>query len=438
MRKMFRKFIGLAGIASVLSLGVIGLEANAVTDPCLNDSSTAGCESPLYRDNTTQLVSGRNSTSSTPGDNVNDPEAAPTPVPPIDTPGDANWGNLKYMKGANVSIFDWSLPQVSSDLSGINANTVTLPIMVDIPSLTSSTFEMDQANFGRFVDAGKRLKKFGYSVVLEPFPYIDDGMGIETGWQPCDWSVPNSPSCTEFKDNWSSIVLQLTEAAQENGFYGVYIGSNFEQFEAVPAVSVFYSNLIDEMKAPVSEGGKGYEGQVIYRTNWWFSNEQLASKKTVQFFQDIDILAIAAYFEVTENHVATTTELKDFIVNGTNVWNRGQKLADQIEELHQSSGKPIIFGELGIIHYWGFFDMPWAFQPTESYQTFSDEAQRNWYQAWIETMNNYDWFYGWSIFAIGTGGTTNYQPVGEASLYLRTLNAQGNPAFWGIFQGWFK
>lgn len=314
--------------------------------------------------------------------------------------------------GANNSgdISAWNATPTSAlaDVKAMNLNTVSIPIRVNIPSLNSNEATIDQTSADNAIAISKAMIKNGIKVIIEPYPFIDNGNGVETALQPTNKET--------FMSNWSAAVMGIATQVKDLDVKGLYIGSNFTNLEDQ---SNAFDTLISNLR-PI------FKGKLIYRTNWWYNatwdeatTKAFEEKKKTPFFKNVDMLSIAAYFEISDPDTMNVDELKALLYK-TNVYNREQNVIGQIEDLHNETGKPIMFGEMGITNYVGAMAKPYAFQFGEGAQK-NDKIQSVWYQAWIETMNQYDWFKGYSIFAIGDKASEFY-PNADAQQTLKNIN----------------
>lgn len=316
--------------------------------------------------------------------------------------------DVGHNNAGDISAWNATPTSALADVKAMNLNTVSIPIRVNIPSITSTEATVDQASADNAVAITKTMIANGIKVIIEPYPFIDNGAGIETALQPTDEAA--------FMTNWSKAVTDIASQVKGLDVKGMYIGSNFTNLEDQ---SDAFDKLINELR-PI------FKGKIIYRTNWWYNatwdaatTQAFEEKKQTPFFKNVDMLSIAAYFEVSDPDVMDVNKLKAQLSN-TSIYNRGQNIVGQIEDLHKATGKPIMFGEMGITNYVGAMAKPYAFQFGDN-ATKNDMIQSVWYQAWIETMNQYDWFKGYSVFAIGDKSSEFY-PNAKAQETLKTLN----------------
>lgn len=313
-----------------------------------------------------------------------------------------------HNNSGDISAWNSTPTSALADVKAMNLNTVSIPIHVNIPSITSNEATVDQDSAANAIAITKTMIANGVKVIIEPYPFINNGAGVETDLQPTNKAA--------FMANWSKAVTDIASQVKGLDVKGMYIGSNFVNLEDQ---SDAFDGLINELR-PI------FKGKLIYRTNWWYNatwdaptTQAFEEKKQTPFFKNVDMLSIAAYFEVSDPDEMDVNKLKAQLSN-TSIYNRGQNIVGQIEDLHKATGKPIMFGEMGITNYVGAMAKPYAFQFGAN-AAKNDMIQSVWYQAWIETMNQYDWFKGYSVFAIGDKSSEFY-PNAKAQETLKTLN----------------
>ena len=141
---------------------------------------------------------------------------------------------------------------------------------------------------------------------------------------------------------------------------------------------------------------ENFSGTITYAADW--SNYQ-----NVTFWQALDYIGIDGYFELTEKNDPTLNELME----GWNRWKPG------IEQIHNLTGKPIIFTEIGYRSIDGCNRQPWNWQ---RHGRIDLQEQADCYEAAFKTFYNEPWFYGfywwmwWPDPDIGGSNDDSYTP----------------------------
>ncbi|EKD29442.1 MAG: hypothetical protein ACD_78C00412G0002 [uncultured bacterium (gcode 4)] len=317
------------------------------------------------------------------------------------------------IKSGNLNIFlenqsDFTPNKTISDVKKLGLNTVNVPIQITISSTSSSTFSIDATSKANAITLIKELNNIGVSVLLEPYPVINNWNASETSWAPADM--------TAFFSNWKGVVLNdlVNTIAIPYHTYGIYIASNFVLMETT-ANANDWINTVSYVK------GLWYQWKVIYRTNWWYdatwdtgvgsTTAAYSAKLANPLFAAPDIIAIAAYFELTATGaplVPTVQNVKDALLS-TATWWRGQNVYQEVKNFYDTWHKPIFFGELGIPSRENALNAPW--NPTVS-SIESQLAQANGFQGYIETFSWKDWFKGLSIFVVADDSSP-YTPINK-------------------------
>ncbi|MCA7081804.1 hypothetical protein LGL73_13720, partial [Staphylococcus aureus] len=137
-------------------------------------------------------------------------------------------------------------------------------------------------------------------------------------------------------------------------------------------------------------------------------------------FGYVDVIAIAAYFEVTNKVSPSVQDIKDGIYN-VPIHDRGQNIYQEIKSFYDKWNKPIMFGELGIPPYDQSASAPYQANIQPGWK-LSDTIQHNWFAAWYEVFALETWLLGFSIFSVGDSNSTYYVQSGDIASFLSQLN----------------
>ncbi len=135
-----------------------------------------------------------------------------------------------------------------------------------------------------------------------------------------DWNPINK------KDfyTWQNTILNeiIIDVANPLDVNVLNIGSNFVHLEGYQQN---WSEIIDFVQSK-------FDGLVTYRTNWWYTKkDDLNSKLSYEqklnnnFFDKLDFISIAAYFELSNKRINTVDELISALYSST-VNNRRQNI----------------------------------------------------------------------------------------------------------------
>jgi hypothetical protein len=309
------------------------------------------------------------------------------------------------MNSGNLSV-DYSIQQALSDGDRLALNAMNVPVIVRVEDLSSSAMSLDPDSMDRARTMIRELKQREYNVIVEPYPWIGDGEYYETDWNP--------DNVDEFFRNWSGILRELLDqVAIPEKADALVVASNLAHLENH---SERWSKIIGDVK-------DRFDGRVTYKTNWWYTAEwDPASKAAFEekmnnsLFGEVDFISIAAYFELSDRQVNSAEQLADSLLS-SNVHDRRQNIAEEIERLHKRWNKPIFFGELGFPKREYAARNPWNPDPSG---TYNGTEQANGFEAYRRTFTQ-DWFMGFSVFAIGEDGDDKrYYPSEESAQVIRS------------------
>lgn len=320
------------------------------------------------------------------------------------------------IKGGNVSAFgDMDYQTIQTQGEALNLNTITVSLLVRCDSTTSSTLTVTDDDWNKVKQDVTNLKQRGFKILIQPYPYIDNGKYAETDWQPTDVDT--------WFANYSAILQQIAEYAQSEELYGMYVATNLvhlEQYE-------------DKWVTIIQNVKNIYKGQVFFRTNWWRTASWAPDTITAyndtlnrKFWQYVDVIAIAAYFEVTDE-LSPTSETLQKELHATEIYDRKQDIVTEIKAFNDKWQKPIFFGELGIPPYSDAPSKPYDSQMDQT-ASYSEVTQSNWFDAWYTVFSQYDWWLGYSIFEIGSNLSYNpYGKMASSTIRMQVFGGESKP-----------
>jgi parallel beta-helix repeat protein len=311
------------------------------------------------------------------------------------------------LQSGNIDVTNMSSGNISNILDYVDRldlNVVTVPVKINAADATSNTMSIDATSKSEAIAVIEELQDNNIFVILEAYPWINNGTVAETSWNP-------STVSTWFTNYKSVLSTLVDDIANQYSVWGFNVASNLELIEDN---STEWIDVFDYVR-----NTKSYTGQIIYRTNWWVTavwdtgpgstteayNEKLAN--TLFSDDNLDIISISSYFELTEE---STTEpsistlesrLRSTTVTATA---REQDVYAEIKAFWTNHGKRIFFGEIGFPDKESATYHPW--NPNVS-STDSQIAQSNGFQAYKNVFKDEYWFIGASNFCIGTD-SSNY------------------------------
>lgn len=310
------------------------------------------------------------------------------------------------IKSGNLST-DYSINTALSDIEDFNLNTISIPLIIDIATLSSDDMNINKASEEKAISLIKELKGRNISIILEPYPWINNGILYETDWKP--------DNINTFFFNWKNKVLKslIDDVANPYNVDAIIVASNFVHMEYDEKN---WCDIIDYAR-------EHYRGLITYRTCWWYTASwdknsiDLYNKKlNNKLFSKVDFISVAAYFELTNNDTNSVENLVKAI-SSTQRYNRKQNIKQELQKFSTKWKKPIFFGELGFPKRNGASMEPW--NPNTSNKENNIE-QANCFEAYRQVFEKQPWLMGFSIFAIGDKGVDkNYYPSNTTMEIIR-------------------
>jgi hypothetical protein len=318
--------------------------------------------------------------------------------------------NAKFqtkIKSGNLST-DYNIDQVLKDIDKLDLNTLNVPVVINIDHVTSSTMTVDKGSEKRSIELIKKLRGKKINIILEPYPWIENGSIAETEWKP--------DNINDFFYNWTHNVLDvlIKDVAVPYHVDAFNIGTSFVNMESNEG---YMCDMVDYVR-------KQYKGLVTYRTNFWVTATEWEPKLTIKYenklnnrlFSKLDFISIASYFELTNNDTNTVDNLKDAL-QSTTIYNRKQNVKQEIKNFYDKWDKPIFFGELGFPKTNKASVAPYNPQISD---IINNKEQANCFEAYRLVFENEPWNLGFSIFAIGeTSIEKRYYPSEESSEIIK-------------------
>ncbi|WP_419725546.1 glycoside hydrolase family 113 [Terrisporobacter petrolearius] len=312
----------------------------------------------------------------------------------------SNSHSIDKIKSINLST-DYEIEQVLKDIKITNANTVNIPIVIKIPNLSSNEMIIDDYSKEKAIQMIKLLKKDNIKIILEAYPWINNGRDYETEYNPKDKE--------KFFEDWENILgILIKDIANIYNVDVIITGSNFTKLEEYEEN---WCNIINFTK-------ENFKNQVTYKTSWWYtaswdeeSKNKYNEKLNNKLFSQVDFISIAAYFELSDKAENTVEELINSL-SCTTIYNRNQNITKEIENFHTKYKKEIFFGELGFPRKNHAASHPWDSQVSN---TYNSGEQGRCFEAYRNVFENKDYIKGFSVFALGQkGNDKNFYPSSES------------------------
>ena len=310
------------------------------------------------------------------------------------------------IKSGNLST-DYDVDQVLKDINKFKLNTINVPVAINIKDLSSSDMSVDKESEKKAIELIKKLRWKKINIILEPYPWIDNGKLYETEWNPNDKK--------QFFENWRNNVIKvlIDNIAVPYHVDALNVASNF----------VYIENEEYEWCNTIDFARKYYKGLITYRTCWWYTahwddktKKDYEKKLNNKLFSKIDFISVAAYFELIDKDINTVEELTNAI-SDVQKYDRKQNIKEELYNFNKKWHKPIFFGELGFPRKNKAASEPW--NPISS-NISNNKEQARCFEAYRRVFEKEPWFLGFSIFAIGENSADkNFYPSEETEKVIR-------------------
>lgn len=313
---------------------------------------------------------------------VNQPAAQPAQT---QDPGFIKAGSVSPSGGMDSN-------EIIKEAQDLGLNAVTVSLLTDFGDLHGSDPYIAQKDWDKMVENVTALQAKGYKVIIQLYPVVNQLRDVETAWSPSNKD--------QFFTKYDQLLERTAKFAEQNHVYGMYMATNLIQTEQYE----------DDWETAIQKVRALYHGQIFFRTNWWYYADWASDTVTNynnmlnrKFWKDVDVIAIAAYFELTDKANPTSEDLQKALYD-VPYNNRHQNIVAQIQALHDKWHKPIFFGELGIPPYAKAAASPWDNGPAQ-HTPSNDQVVANWFDAFYKVFAKYDWWKGYSIFTIDDNGS---------------------------------
>lgn len=311
-----------------------------------------------------------------------------------------NEEKIDKIKCVNLST-DYEIDQVLNDIKALGVNTVNVPVVIEIPSLTCNDMKINEYSKNKAIELIKLLKKKNINIILEAYPWINDGSDYETDYNPLNKE--------QFFKDWKVILSTLINDVANK--YDVDIMNTASNLVKLEQYEENWCDIIDFVK-------EEFDGLVTYRTSWWYTAKwdsesiyKYNKKLNNKLFSHVDFISIAAYFELSEKPQNTVDELVHCL-SSTIIHNRQQDIKKEISNFYKKHDKEIFFGELGFPRRNHAATHPWDSMVSN---VENDKEQARCFEAYKEVFEDEDYLKGFSVFAVGQKGKDkNFYPSKES------------------------
>ena len=275
-----------------------------------------------------------------------------------------------------------------SQMKADGVNTVSLFVWwwADSPQSTSLAPYSGTEPDAQLSDQISAIRQAGLKVILVPIFYCGT---CEGGWR----GVMQPSDVNAFFASYTQFIDHYARLAQADGVWLLFAGSEMTNLEG------YWSNW----ESVISSVRQNYTGLVGYEQNW----DVLAHP---QFLSDVDVVGVSAYFPLDDGASPTVSQLEADWSNSHAAADAGRNWVGDLTHLANSTGKPILFGEVGYIDSTYAGRQPFL----NSFFAPDNQLQANLYQALLQTFSGYSWWMGVSWWEWSDSpADANRTPVGK-------------------------
>ena len=218
----------------------------------------------------------------------------------------------------------------------------------------------------------REAHRLGFRVMLKPHVWVRRqssqhwrgtiGMATEEAWQQW-WS------------HYESFVLHYARIAAEEGVEIYCVGVELSRTARERPAD--WRRLIARVR-------EAYPGPLTYAANWWEEYDR------VEFWDALDYIGINAFFPLVEQSDPGLEQPNPTLEQ---LRAGAARIADEIEELHRLTGRPVVLTEIGYKSVRGASLRPWEWTRRPE-PDLSMEEQARCYQAVLEAFWPRPWFHG--------------------------------------------
>lgn len=247
----------------------------------------------------------------------------------------------------------------------VNANWVTLMPFAFMEKANAPTFRFKHKRqwWGEKIEGVKEASNVftneNIKRMLKPQIWVRGGSftGHIKMQSEADWLL--------FEKEYEQFILTYAKVAADEKFELFCIGTELNNF--IVTRQYFWKALIIKIR-------KIYKGKLTYAANW-------DSYQNPEFWEQLDLIGIDAYFPLSENKTPTIEELNTAWI----------PLKKEIHDFSIDNQKPILFTEFGYRNIDYTARQPWDSNLVGIYNI---EAQQNALTSIFETFWKEDWFKG--------------------------------------------
>ena len=273
---------------------------------------------------------------------------------------------MSWVAGREVAERDFE-PLVASHVNWIVQTPFGWQRSVDSPEIrlvTGGRVLWGETDEGLATTTGL-ARRHGIHTMLKPHIWLTHAGGKWRG----DIAMSSEEDWQAWFADYRTFIMHYARLAETNSIEALCIGTELR---------ATVNQREDDWRRIIADVRAIYGGKLTYGANWYEEFEE------VPFWDALDYVGIQAYFPLSDAESPTLGELR-------RAW---QRLVQRIERVHERSGKPVLFTELGYRSAAFAASKPWEWPRAVGPVGVDLELQARCYRAFFETFWEKPWFAG--------------------------------------------
>jgi hypothetical protein len=231
----------------------------------------------------------------------------------------------------------------------------------------------------------RQADTLGMDVILKPHLWIG---GYDEGMNRSEIGFETEAQWTRWENSYRHFLMHYARLAQEIDAHVLVLGT--ELTSTATSRPAYWRSLADTVRSV-------YDGQLTYAANWHKEYQQ------IDFWDALDYVGIQAYFPLSKASNPSLDTLQA----------RWRAHRTDLATLHQETGKPVLFTEIGYRSAPNAAEAPWRWPERDEHVSPDSSLQARCYRAFLSTMRNVPWFKGaiiWKWHPDGDHHPTAFTP----------------------------
>jgi hypothetical protein len=251
----------------------------------------------------------------------------------------------------------------------------------------------------------RQADTLGMEVILKPHIWIG---GYDEGMNRSEIGFETEAQWAQWERSYRRFLMVYARLAREIDAEVLVLGT--ELTSVATSRPSYWRALADSVR-------RVYDGKLTYAANWHQEYDK------IDFWDTLDYVGVQAYFPLTERPDPSLEALQA----------RWRAHRQTLEQIHQQTGRPVLFTEIGYRSAPSAAEAPWRWPERDDGHVPPDSAlQARCYRAFLSTMRSTPWFAGAIIWkwhpAHDDNRPTAFTPQGKPAEAVLRRWFSGRPA----------